>query len=126
MRADIAETLWGMRPSFFRLPGGNNLVCRSSLFGYGHVAGYLFNKGIMSAPPPPSDSGAASSVPGASINPITGSVQERRPPEPEMTEEEKEAEMEKLFVLFDRLERTGAMPKEQNPIRKAIQEGKMG
>lgn len=98
----------------------------SSLFGYGHVAGYLFNKGIMSAPPPPSDSGAASSVPGASINPITGSVQERRPPEPEMTEEEKEAEMEKLFVLFDRLERTGAMPKEQNPIRKAIQEGKMG
>lgn len=99
----------------------------SSLFGYGHVAGFLFNKGIMSAPPPPSGSGAAANIPGGSVNPITGSVQQRPPvDDTEMTQEEKEAEMEKLFVLFDRLERTGAMPKEQNPIRKAIQEGKMG
>jgi hypothetical protein len=26
-----------------------------------------------------------------------------------------------LFVLFDRLEKSGAMPKEQNPVRKAIE-----
>lgn len=39
-----------------------------------------------------------------------------------MTDEEKELEAEKLFVLFDRLEKTGMV---QNPIRKAIQEGKL-
>jgi hypothetical protein len=29
--------------------------------------------------------------------------------------------MEKLFVLFDRLEKNGAIPPDQNPMRKAIQ-----
>jgi len=43
-----------------------------------------------------------------------------------MTDEEKERETEKLFVLFDRLEKTGMLPSSQNPIRKAIQQGKMG
>jgi len=41
-----------------------------------------------------------------------------------MTEEEKEQEVDKLLWLFDRLEKTGAIPADQNPIRKAIQEGK--
>lgn len=39
-----------------------------------------------------------------------------------MSDEEKEREMEKLFVLFDRLEKTGALPPDQNPMRKAIQQ----
>ena len=43
-----------------------------------------------------------------------------------MSDEEKEREMEKLFVLFDRLEKTGAINPEQNPMRKAIQKGQMG
>lgn len=43
-----------------------------------------------------------------------------------MTDEEKERETEKLFVLFDRLEKTGMLPSSQNPYRKAIQQGKMG
>ncbi|KAF7331636.1 hypothetical protein MKEN_00043200 [Mycena kentingensis (nom. inval.)] len=99
----------------------------STLLGYGNVAGYLFNKGIMSAPPAPTSEGgstAASAIAAASaptINPITGTTSAPREPEPEMTQEEKEREMEKLFVLFDRLERTGALPKEQNPIRKAME-----
>lgn len=41
-----------------------------------------------------------------------------------MTDEEKEREAEKLFVLFDRLEKSGALPASQNPIRKAIADGK--
>lgn len=45
---------------------------------------------------------------------------------PDMSDDEKEREMEKLFVLFDRLERTGAIPASQNPMRKAIQEGQLG
>lgn len=91
----------------------------SSLVGYGNVAGFLFNKGIMSAPPPPSGVDVASPD-GKRINPITGNTM-ARPEEAEMTQEEKEEEMEKLFVLFDRLERSGAMPKAENPIRKAIE-----
>ncbi|KAJ7699660.1 guanine nucleotide exchange factor [Mycena rosella] len=95
----------------------------ATLLGYGNVAGFLFNKGIMSAPPPPA-AGAGAAVAAAAgehINPITGTAQVARAPEPEMTDEEKEREMEKLFVLFDRLERNGALPASQNPVRKAIE-----
>lgn len=60
---------------------------------------------------------------GATINPITGIHNPNRPsPGDEMTEEEKEIEAEKLFVLFDRLEKSGMGV---NPIRKAQQEGKL-
>lgn len=83
----------------------------------------------MNAPPPPSASSTSSSSASAAlnaaaadhINPITGTAQEARAPDPEMTPEEKEREMEKLFVLFDRLERTGTLPPSQNPIRKAME-----
>ena len=99
----------------------------SAFFGYGNVAGYLFNKGVMAAPPPEAGSSAAptTTATGEAINPITGTTLQPKSDLPEMSEEEKEREMEKLLVLFDRLERTGALPKDQNPIRKAIQEGKI-
>ncbi|KAI0637602.1 guanine nucleotide exchange factor [Trametes polyzona] len=101
----------------------------SSYVGYGNVAGFLFNKGIMSAPPPARGSSGASAptatATGVPINPITGIAEKPAPPI-EMSDEEKEREAEKLFVLFDRLEKSGAIPKESNPIRKAIQEGKLG
>ena len=83
----------------------------------------------MSAPPPPANSsgaGAPTATPsGVPINPITG-VAEKPAPPIEMSDEEKEREAEKLFVLFDRLEKSGAIPKESNPIRQAIQQGKLG
>jgi hypothetical protein len=91
--------------------------------GYGNVAGFLFNKGIMNAP---SSSNASLVIPsGHTINPITGTFEEKAPL-PEMTDEEKEMEAEKLFVLFDRLEKTGSLHPSQNPIRRAVQEGKLG
>jgi len=43
-----------------------------------------------------------------------------------MSEEEKEHEMEKLMVLFDRLEKTGAISSAQNPVRKAVQRAAFG
>ena len=97
----------------------------SSYVGYGNVAGFLFNKGILSAPPPAqTGTGAPETTPdGTPINPITGIAQSKEPL-PQMTDEEKEREAEKLFVLFDRLERSGAMAPNQNPIRKAIASGK--
>ncbi|KAK7025452.1 hypothetical protein VNI00_015980 [Paramarasmius palmivorus] len=117
------------------------LLCNK--VGYGHVAGFLFEKGVMSAP----DTGGSADEKGKGkepdgegesmdneemsfanpetrqINPITGTyVPDRKSnPADDMSEEEKEREMEKLFVLFDRLEKTGSLPPEQNPVRKAIQ-----
>ncbi|KAF8165135.1 guanine nucleotide exchange factor [Crassisporium funariophilum] len=96
----------------------------STLVGYGNVAGYLFHKGILNAPPPSSTSNINLTTPsGDSINPITGTTVQPKSDVPEMSEEEKEREMEKLFVLFDRLEKTGAIAPESNPMRKAIQGG---
>ncbi|KDR83523.1 hypothetical protein GALMADRAFT_85759 [Galerina marginata CBS 339.88] len=99
----------------------------SALVGYGNVAGFLFHKGILNAPPPSTTSNAPLTTPaGELINPITGTTIQPKSTDPEMSDEEKEREMERLLVLFDRLEKTGALPAGQNPIRKAIQEGKMG
>jgi len=98
----------------------------ASYVGYGNVAGFLFNKGIMNAPPRTNLPGAPTVThTGVPIDPITG-VAETDKPLPEMTDEEKEREAEKLFVLFDRLEKSGAIPPEQNPIRKAAREGRLG
>jgi len=91
-----------------------------SLVGYGNVAGFLFHKGFFSAPSRNSNIPTSTSS-GESINPITGTTV--KPTEGvQMTDEEKEREAEKLFVLFDRLEKTGAIPPEQNPMRKALQQ----
>ncbi|KAF9535078.1 guanine nucleotide exchange factor [Crepidotus variabilis] len=107
----------------------SNATTLSALVGYGNVAGFLFHKGVLSAPVP--NESSSTNIPtttgdGVPLNPITGIAEQPKLDLPEMTEEEKEREMEKLFVLFDRLEKTGALPKENNPIRKAIHEGKMG
>jgi hypothetical protein len=69
--------------------------------GLGYGAGYLMNHGIP-LPAAPKETTDAS---GANINPITGQrrdaeVEDTLPP---MTDEEKEQEAEKLFVLFERL-----------------------
>ena len=93
-----------------------------SQVGYGNVAGFLFNKGIVTGPPSSGEASTSNSADpeGPQINPITGAIEEERA-DIEMTEEEREREAEKLFVLFDRLERTGAVPPEANPVRRAIQ-----
>jgi hypothetical protein len=98
-----------------------------ALVGYGNVAGFLFHKGIFAAPSGEGGSNApTTTVDGTPINPITGIAEREQPTLPDMSDEEKEREMEKLFVLFDRLEKNGALPKDQNPMRKAFQSGKLG
>jgi hypothetical protein len=59
----------------------------------------------------------------ADINPITGQYvsSEKQPDLKDMTDEEKEREAERLFVLFERLKKTGIIDVE-NPIAKAMQE----
>lgn len=87
----------------------------SAQIGYGNAAGFLFSKGMMA---PPSDETDANGVP---LNPITGTTRRREPSTVDMTNEEKEREAERLFVLFDRLERSGMGV---NPVRAAMQEGR--
>ena len=80
----------------------------------------MFHKGFSNAPSQHRD--VTTSTPaGEPINPITGTTM--KPAEKEqMSDEEKEREVEKLFVLFDRLEKTGAIQPDQNPMRKAVQQ----
>jgi hypothetical protein len=70
--------------------------------GYGYAAGFLMTHGIAI---PENANEAYSRADGKSpINPITGQRLDAEPQDtgPEMTEEEKEREAERLFVLFER------------------------
>jgi len=77
----------------------------------------------MSAPAQGSGSSTASLVTssGDVIDPITGTIVQPTPSVSDMTEEEREREMERLFVLFDRLEKIGALAPGRNPVRKAME-----
>ncbi|PHH89768.1 hypothetical protein CDD83_5304 [Cordyceps sp. RAO-2017] len=94
--------------------------------GYGFASGFLFQHNV---PIPASASEAFSTGDSAGaqklVNPITGQFldKEKQAQEPEMTEQEKEREAERLFVLFERLKKNGVI-NVQNPIEKAVQEGK--
>lgn len=112
-------------PHFRGYPMGADAAVAAGILvgqvGYGNVAGLLYNKGVMAAPP--RAEGTPTSTPsGQAINPITGTTYAPPSSGPEMTDEEKEEEAEKLFVLFDRLEKNGAIQPSQNPVRKAMQE----
>ena len=94
--------------------------------GYGNAAGLLFQKGITQPPPgritelpststnkplPPSPTrrpapaSPARSGKGKERHPITALQDGAGPPLSDMTQEEKEREAEKLFVLFERMEK---------------------
>jgi hypothetical protein len=74
--------------------------------GYGNAAGLLFRKGLSG--PPPAKIEEIQETPQEDRNPITSlappSIEPHNPLD-DMTEEEKEREAEKLFVLFDRMEK---------------------
>lgn len=69
--------------------------------GYGYASGFLFQNNI---PVPGNAAGGDSGSGSRAVNPITGQFLDREtgPEMPEMTEEEKEREAERLFVLFER------------------------
>ncbi|CAG8529841.1 1463_t:CDS:2 [Ambispora leptoticha] len=90
--------------------------------GYGNAAGFLMKRNILI---PPTSSSNLSDETGKAINPITGQYyQENAPSLADMTDEEKEREAEKLFVLFERLKKTGVMSV-VNPVEQAINSGKL-
>ena len=94
--------------------------------GYGFAAGYLMTHNL----PVPRNTGEdprenVTTVDGQEINPITGQRRDMEPedPLPAMTDEEREREAERLFVLFERLQATGVM-NVVNPVEQATNEGR--
>lgn len=93
--------------------------------GYGYASGFLMSQNIP-VPHNATDAWTDGGGEGVRINPITG---QRLDAEmyvdegPPMTDEEKEIEAEKLFVLFERLRATG-MVDVVNPVRQAVEEGR--
>lgn len=93
--------------------------------GYGPCAGFLHSIGQVNAlPGAPLTNGK-----GKLVDPVTGKVQptaeemSRQDQALPMTEEEKETEADRLFSLFDRMDRTGVM-KVQNPLKQAVDSGR--
>lgn len=98
--------------------------------GYGFASGFLRSHGIAIPATPAEASSVASegdAEGGADINPVTGqklsAEAKQRPQQGEMTEEEKEREAERLFVLFERLRATGVVDV-KNPVQQAKGEGR--
>ncbi|KAI9171858.1 Synembryn-like protein C3E7.04c [Paramyrothecium foliicola] len=94
--------------------------------GYGFASGFLFQNNVAI---PASASEAYSTSDGTGgekpVNPITGQFldNEKHPEEKELTQEEKEREAERLFVLFERLKKNGIINVE-NPVATAVREGR--
>ena len=110
--------------------------------GYGFASGYLFSHGIpvpehiqnsMGNPNSRGNGSGTASGPSREtstdgredVNPITGQKldEERTPDLSFMTDEEKELEAERLFVLFERMRKLGVVNVE-NPVRTAQQSGR--
>jgi hypothetical protein len=119
--------------------------------GYGFASGFLMTRGLQVSPSALSAASSDSSSQNP-INPITGQTLDSEEPVKnplgDMTEEEKEREAEKLFVLFERhsplsrsirrllksvwtnaktrgyrLKRTGVVDI-KNPVQQALEEGR--
>ncbi|KAK1093049.1 hypothetical protein LTR48_003095 [Friedmanniomyces endolithicus] len=95
--------------------------------GYGYASGFLASHGIEFLGNATGARNLGSEVE-TSINPVTGqrlSAEEGRDGSggQEMSEEEKEREAERLFVLFERLRATGVVDV-VNPVQKAVDEGR--
>lgn len=115
-----------------------NLFVRN--VGYGFAAGFLVSHELP-VPEPVTRAQATTRTPSRGgaraekekdkeeaepVNPITGqklSKEELVDTGPEMSDEEKEREAERLFVLFERLRATGVVDVGYDPVREAVEKG---
>ncbi|PNY20476.1 Synembryn-like ric8-like protein [Tolypocladium capitatum] len=94
--------------------------------GYGFASGFLFQNNVP-IPASVSEAFSRGDATGAQrpVNPITGQFLDKETlgDVPEMSQEEKEREAERLFVLFERL-RANGLVNVQNPVERAVREGR--
>ncbi|KAK9432300.1 guanine nucleotide exchange factor [Lipomyces doorenjongii] len=93
--------------------------------GFGYAIGYIMSHEI--AVPEDILRENAPNVPSDNINPVTGQRVENEGQSPSlanMTEDEKEREAERLFVLFERMRANGII-KVENPVRTAVESGQL-
>ncbi|THY54418.1 hypothetical protein D6C97_05754 [Aureobasidium pullulans] len=123
LRLSISPSLMNLRESIsallYELSDSNPTTFIHNV-GYGYAAGFLSTHKIEVP-----ESMMRADAQGADINPVTGQrlAAESGDSEPEMTDEEKEREAERLFVLFERLKATGVVDVE-NPVHQAMREGR--
>ncbi|RDA86407.1 hypothetical protein CP532_6465 [Ophiocordyceps camponoti-leonardi (nom. inval.)] len=95
--------------------------------GYGFASGFLFQNN-MPVPASAAEAYSTSDSTGATkhVNPITGQFLDREQVTegPQWTDEEKQREAERLFVLFERLKASGIVDV-KNPVETALQEGRL-
>ncbi|KAL5376525.1 hypothetical protein DPSP01_010434 [Paraphaeosphaeria sporulosa] len=94
--------------------------------GYGFASGFLLSNNIQMPESAIEASATADPDKAIPVNPITGQRLDAEDPsfqEP-MTEEEKEREAERLFVLFERLKATGVV-NVKNPVEEAFRSGRI-
>ncbi|CAG8033201.1 unnamed protein product [Penicillium salamii] len=103
---------------------GKDAEALTKNIGYGFAAGFLAARGIQ-MPQSASETFPASASPDSMVNPITGQRLSAEPNDdlPPMTQEEKEREAERLFVLFERARANGLLNVE-NPVTQALHEGR--
>ncbi|KAH8700246.1 guanine nucleotide exchange factor [Talaromyces proteolyticus] len=94
--------------------------------GYGFAAGFLASRGLQIPQDAQEAFATNSSRVSDHVNPITGQRYDAEPVDtgPPMTQEEKEREAERLFVLFERLTANGLI-KAENPVAQAVREGRL-
>ncbi|KAJ5480717.1 hypothetical protein N7539_006611 [Penicillium diatomitis] len=115
----------GISELMFVLSGkdAENLTRR---IGYGFAAGFLASRG-MEIPQTAGEAFATNEDGGLDeeVNPVTGQRLAAEPKDtgPPMTDEEKEREAERLFVLFERARANGLISVE-NPVAQAVREGR--
>lgn len=109
---------------FFVLSGKNPSNLTKNI-GYGFAAGFLASRG-MEIPQDANEAFATNKTNiDPAINPITGQRWDAEPQDkgPAMTQEEKEREAERLFVLFERARANGFIA--ENPVAQAVREGRV-
>lgn len=103
------------------------------LVGYGNAAGFLLTKGFSSPSKTSAPSAAyPTAAPKAHVSPITALEADPAAPmhDPTMTDEDKEREAERLFVLFERIKKNPAVSLGDgkdgtlDPIRSAVESGR--
>ncbi|KAL1964594.1 hypothetical protein VTN77DRAFT_6768 [Rasamsonia byssochlamydoides] len=104
---------------------GKNAENLTKNIGYGFAAGFLASRGLE-IPQNAGEAFATNKGFNPEINPITGQRWDAEPQDngPPMTQEEKEREAERLFVLFERAKANGVINVE-NPVAQALREGRL-